>query len=70
MSTKIEMSTIIELQLIESEILNIIENIDDLTQSDLQGCIQAQLLNAYNLGVKETEKRDEIIINELESQII
>jgi hypothetical protein len=44
---------ILKLGKIEDEVLNIIENKDDLTTSDLQGCIQAQLLNAYQLGKNE-----------------
>jgi len=44
---------IVELSLIESEILDIIENAEEFTTSDLQGCIQAQVLKAYQLGAKE-----------------
>jgi hypothetical protein len=46
-------NTIMELSKIEDEILDIIENADEFTTSDLQGCIQAQVLNAYELGRKE-----------------
>ena len=48
-------NTIIELSKIESEILDIIYNVDEFTTSDLQGVIQAQVLNAYELGKKEKE---------------
>ena len=44
---------LVELAKIESEILDIIYNSDDFNTSDLQGAIQAQVLNAYNLGKKQ-----------------
>lgn len=46
-------NTIIELSKIESEILDIVYHADEFDTSDLQGCIQAQVLNAYELGKKE-----------------
>lgn len=41
---------LLELSKIESEILDIIQESAEFTTSDLQGAIQAQVLNAYNLG--------------------
>lgn len=36
---------------IENNILNIIDNQDSLTRSDLQGAIEAQVKMAYQLGL-------------------
>lgn len=52
---KMSSNTIIKLSKIENEILDIIQNVEDFTTSDLQGCIQAQVLNAYNLGKDEKD---------------
>lgn len=40
---------------ISSEILNIIEDSAEMSYSDLQGCIEAQVINAYEAGKEEAQ---------------
>lgn len=35
---------------ISDKIFEIIEKMENMTQSDLQGCIEAQIMNAYEEG--------------------
>ena len=42
--------TISQLSKIESDILDLINEADEMTTSDLQGAVQAQVLNAFRLG--------------------
>lgn len=42
----------IEVMNLSSRILEIIENVDDFTQSDLQGAVEAVIMNAVNYGKK------------------
>jgi hypothetical protein len=51
MDTKIT----IELLKISSEIVDICNNRDEMPNGDFQGCLEAQVLNAYNLG-KQSKK--------------
>jgi len=38
---------------IDSELLDIVANADEFTQSDLQGAIEVQVSKAFNLGYKQ-----------------
>lgn len=42
----------IEVMNLSSRILEIIENVDEFTQSDLQGAIEAVIMQAINYGKK------------------
>jgi hypothetical protein len=53
---KEETIKIVKLSEIESKILDIIYDVDEFNTSDLQGAIQAQVLNAYNLGKQAKNK--------------
>lgn len=45
--------TIIELLKISSEIIDILDNRDEMPNSDFQGCIEAQIQKAYLIGKQE-----------------
>ena len=47
-----KIKTRLELSKIEDNIIDVITFAGELTTSDLQGMIMAQILNAYNLGKK------------------
>lgn len=43
---------------ISSAILGVIQGSEEMSQSDLQGCIEAQVMNAYDAGKKAHEKEE------------
>ena len=46
-----------ELMTIDNAILEIIDNQDEFTRSDLQGCVSAQIQKAYLLGYKQANNQ-------------
>jgi hypothetical protein len=49
----IDTKTNIELMKISSNIIEVCDDRDEMTNSDFQGCLEAQVMNAYLLGKKE-----------------
>ena len=41
---------------LEDEILEIIDHRDDFTRSDLQGAVQAKVINILRIGIEMAEK--------------
>jgi len=47
---QVESKTISKISELTSRVLDLVNNLDDISQSDLQGCIDAIMMDAINYG--------------------